>query len=298
MKKLLIYFSLFVIVIIFTLTRKVKPSTITLCYYNGLSESYNTFTQEDDGLYLDNISSFNEVEDEYYNIKKNRKINWTETIKIPIWTLFYRNGTYGLPEVMDQGGILIKFKIFGVSKKFNLDPDMVKEFAYGYFAHFVKILPFDSTSNNLTKKYIPITYSKWRSTLTKEKEASLSMEKLRIYDSSFIDKEINDTLITNAHITFFIFKAKDSVKVREYYRNLILLTSFDLRNKFFVNGDKNVYFLLPQSVYGFSLLSKNGEYINSSFLDKIINDYETIFRESKDKSFEEIRSKLPVQINE
>ena len=43
-------------------------------------------------------------------------------ISLPLIMLFDTRQTIGSPDVIDQGGLILEFKLLGITKRFNIDP--------------------------------------------------------------------------------------------------------------------------------------------------------------------------------
>lgn len=114
---------------LYVLTGKYRPSEIVYIPYNGLSTYYKIYYVTSDKLVLDTTShyyfdSIRDIKNFRPKFEKSVKIDNSENyiVEFPLRLLFERNRTIGEPDVIDQGGIIIKFNMFGINKCFNIDP--------------------------------------------------------------------------------------------------------------------------------------------------------------------------------
>ena len=98
--------------------------------YNGLSSYYHTYYVTENSISLDTLRgySYDTIKNKtnfipkYHLLKKIDKGLDKFIIDIPLKILFEKDDYIGSPDITDQGGMIIKFKLLGISKTFNIDP--------------------------------------------------------------------------------------------------------------------------------------------------------------------------------
>jgi len=122
---------------------KVNPDQIIICYYNGMVKYHKTYIFKENSLFIDTISDNFQVEKKNYVPIKPIRINLESKlvqIKVPIKLFFKSEKTIGCPGCIDQGGIRLKVRKFGIEKSFSIDSFNEGEFEDGLLLRIKNII--------------------------------------------------------------------------------------------------------------------------------------------------------------
>ncbi len=120
--KILLWIFLLVIALVLLAFMKLQPSAVAYTPYN---EMYNAYCM----YYLDNTGAYVDPEPDMELLIEKRKPRFQKKceadsfkISVPLLMLFDWRKKIGNPGMNEQGGIVLEFKLLGITKRFTLDP--------------------------------------------------------------------------------------------------------------------------------------------------------------------------------
>ncbi len=98
--------------------------------YNGLSGYHHTYYVTKNSISLDTLRGYNydtiltksNFIPKYHLLKNLNSGTDKFIIEVPLKLLFEKENYIGSPDMIDQGGVIIKFSFLGITKTFNIDP--------------------------------------------------------------------------------------------------------------------------------------------------------------------------------